>query len=196
MNYFILNIFFIHSSFYGLRLVKLNMKANALENIPEYAFAGLEESLAEIDLSENRIKAFPLLSLRKLNRLRSLRLTSNEMSTMFKGNRSIRMPSLQYLFLDLNRFTEIESDAFAMFPNISTLSLFNNGIMQIADNAFDSLVALKSLDLSRNNIRNLDKNLFKSNLALHSCDLSNNHLHSIGGLFVGLPEIRDIFISE
>ncbi|XP_031636562.1 protein artichoke [Contarinia nasturtii] len=183
-------------NFYGLRLVKLNMKSNSLENIPEYAFAGLEDSLAEIDLSENKIKAFPLLALRKLERLRSLRLTSNEMSNMFKGNRSIRMPSLQYLFLDLNRFTEIEADAFAMFPNITTLSLFNNGIMQIADNAFDSLMALKSLDLSRNNIRHLDKNLFKSNLALHSCDLSNNHLHSIAGLFVGLPEIRDIFISD
>lgn len=62
-----------------------------------------------------------------------------------------------------------------------------------------SLLLLSSffcLYLSHNNIRHLDKNLFKSNLALQSCDLSYNHLHSIAHLFVSLPEIQDIFISD
>lgn len=68
-------------SFYGLRLVKLNMKGNQLEMISDSAFAGLEESMGEIDLSENKIKIFPISALRKLEYLRSLRLAFNEISS-------------------------------------------------------------------------------------------------------------------
>jgi hypothetical protein len=54
------------NSFFGLHLVKLNLKGNKLETLPESTFAGLEESLAEIDLSENKLALFPIVPLIKM----------------------------------------------------------------------------------------------------------------------------------
>jgi len=70
-------------SFYGLRLSKLNLKGNRLQGMPEHAFAGLEECMQEIDVSENGLRTFPLMALRKLDHLRILRLSNNRIPTFY-----------------------------------------------------------------------------------------------------------------
>ncbi|XP_047984425.1 immunoglobulin superfamily member 10-like [Leguminivora glycinivorella] len=61
-------------NFYGLPLMKLNMKGNMIRDISESAFSSLELSLSEIDLSENNLTTFPIAALAKLRHLRSLSL--------------------------------------------------------------------------------------------------------------------------
>lgn len=56
---------------------QVNLKGNLLENISDHAFWGLEETLMEIDLSENKLKTFPYSPLRQLRLLSSLNLVSN-----------------------------------------------------------------------------------------------------------------------
>lgn len=69
-------------SFYGLSLIKLNLKGNQIIKISEYAFAGLEDTLTDLNLAENKIRVFPMTSLRRLEHLTSLRLAWNEVSEL------------------------------------------------------------------------------------------------------------------
>ncbi|XP_067641986.1 uncharacterized protein [Eurosta solidaginis] len=194
-------------SFYGLRLSKLNMKGNQLQIIPEHAFAGLEESIQEIDLSENILRTFPLLALRKLDYLRTLRLSNNKISTFYgdvaltTNNASaaavvLRLPSLVFLDLSSNQFTEIANDCFNAFPQLKTLSLYANQIELVQPDAFKSLKELMSLDMSHNRIIALDSKIFDKNKRLQTIDLSHNHVHSISGVFANLPQLREVFLSE
>nr|XP_014092231.2 uncharacterized protein LOC106618861 [Bactrocera oleae] len=194
-------------SFYGLRLSKLNMKGNQLQSIPEHAFVGLEESIQEIDLSENALRTFPLLSLRKLDYLRTLRLSNNKISTFYgditlaTNNASaaatvLRLPSLIFLDLSSNQFTDIVNDCFSAFPQLKTLSLYANQIELVQPDAFKSLKELMSLDMSHNRIISLDAKIFDKNKRLQTVDLSHNHVHSISGVFSNLPQLREVFLSE
>lgn len=179
-------------SFYGLRLVKLNMKGNLLENISEFAFAGLEESITEIDLSENKIKSFPMSALKKLEHLRSLRLSFNEISLLYGYPGQTRFTSLIFLDLSSNLFQQIKEDSFRSFPYLKTLSLYNNKIEMIHKNAFNTLRELQSLDISHNRVVYLDAETFQMTRKLQTIDLSHNHVHYISGLFSNLLELREV----
>ncbi|XP_073832961.1 uncharacterized protein [Musca autumnalis] len=193
-------------SFYGLRLSKLNMKGNRLQSIPEHAFVGLEESMQEIDLSENSLRSFPMMALRKLDYLRILRLSNNKISTFYgdiqlvtnnaTAASALRLPSLTFLDLSSNKFTEILDDCFRTFPQLKTLSMYANQIETVQADAFKSLKELMSLDMSHNRIIALDSKIFDKNKKLQTVDLSHNHIHSISGVFSNLPHLREIFLSE
>ncbi|XP_075158088.1 uncharacterized protein LOC142231362 [Haematobia irritans] len=193
-------------SFYGLRLSKLNMKGNRLQGIPEHAFVGLEESMQEIDLSENSLRSFPMMALRKLDYLRILRLSNNKISTFYgdiqlvtnnaTAASALRLPSLTFLDLSSNKFTEILDDCFRTFPQLKTLSMYANQIELVQAEAFKSLKELMSLDMSHNRIIHLDSKIFDKNKKLQTVDLSHNHIHSISGVFSNLPQLREIFLSE
>ncbi|EDW75170.2 uncharacterized protein Dwil_GK19841 [Drosophila willistoni] len=197
-------------SFYGLRLSKLNLKGNRLQGIPENGFAGLEECLQEIDISENGLRTFPMMALRKLDHLRILRVSNNRIGTFFgdiqlaTNNASaidaaasiLHLPSLIILDLSSNLFSEICQDCFRTFPKLKTLSFYANQIEIVQPEAFISLKELISLDMSHNRISILEAKVFESNKRLQTVDLSHNHIHSISGVFSNLPELREVFLSE
>ncbi|XP_058836588.1 chaoptin [Topomyia yanbarensis] len=183
-------------AFYGLHLVKLNLKGNRLERIPENGLVGLEDSLAEIDFSENRLKQFPTAALKRLENLRSVRLSMNEINSLEQDDSYARFGSLVFLDLSLNNFVELYSDVFNPFPFLKTLSLYNNFIELVHRDSFVSLKELQSLDLSHNKIVFVDAEVFAANRKLHTVDLSHNHIHYVSGVFSNLPLLREIFLSE
>ncbi|XP_058445542.1 protein artichoke [Malaya genurostris] len=183
-------------AFYGLHLVKLNLKGNRLERIPENGLLGLEDSLAEIDFSENRLKQFPTAALKRLENLRSVRLSMNEINSLEQDDSYARFGSLVFLDLSLNNFAELYSDVFNPFPFLKTLSLYNNFIELVHRDSFVSLKELQSLDLSHNKIVFVDAEVFAANRKLHTVDLSHNHIHYVSGVFANLPLLREIFLSE
>ncbi|XP_030381073.1 chaoptin [Scaptodrosophila lebanonensis] len=197
-------------SFYGLRLSKLNIKGNSIQSIPQHGFTGLEESIQEIDLSENGLRTFPMMALRKLGHLRILRLSNNKISTFYgdiqlaTNNASaaaaaaaaLQLPSLIFLDLSSNQFSEIVHDCFRAFPQLKTLSFYSNQIELVQPEAFKSLKELMSLDMSHNRIIALDPKVFDKSKRLQTVDLSHNHIHAIGGVFSNLPQLREVFLSE
>ncbi|XP_062699450.1 slit homolog 3 protein [Aedes albopictus] len=183
-------------AFYGLHVVKLNMKGNRLERIPETGFVGLEDSLAELDLSENRLKQFPTSALKRLENLRQVRLAMNEINSLEQDDSYTRFGSLVFLDLSVNNFVELYSDVFGAFPYVKTLSLYNNFIELVHRDSFVSLKELQSLDLSHNRIVFVDAEVFAANRKLHTVDLSHNHIHYVSGVFSNLPLLREIFLSE
>ncbi|XP_072939637.1 uncharacterized protein [Epargyreus clarus] len=182
-------------SFYSLPLMKLNLKGNMIQYISESAFSGVEQTLTEIDLSENNLTAFPIVSISKLKHLRSLRLAWNEMSS-FPSVENSDLISLEYLDLDSNNFEFISEDCLKFSPSLTILSFHFNFINGIHYRAFYSLVNLKSLDLSHNRIKILNTNLFQNNKLLEFIDLSHNHLHHIHGLLCNMPSLTEVFLSH
>ncbi|XP_055526393.1 protein artichoke [Wyeomyia smithii] len=183
-------------AFYGLHLVKLNLKGNRLQRVPENALVGLEDSLAEVDFSENQLKQFPTAALKRLENLRSVRLSMNEINSLEQDDSYARFSSLVFLDLSLNNFVELYSDVFNPFPYLKTLSLYNNFIELVHRDSFVSLKELQSLDLSHNKIVFVDAEVFAANRKLHTVDLSHNHIHYVSGVFANLPLLREIFLSE
>ena len=126
-------------SFYGLHLTKLNLKGNLLQKTSEYAFAGLEESLTELDLAENKLRIFPMAALRRLEHLRSLRMAWNEIGDIPNDGYS-RLGALLLVDLSSNNFEAIPSDCFQPMPALRTLSLYYNAIETVQHDAFLSLL--------------------------------------------------------
>jgi Leucine-rich repeat (LRR) protein len=138
------------NSFYGLHLVKLNLKGNSLETLPELTFTGLEESLAEVDLSENKLAWFPIVPLIKMENLRLLRLSVNKITSIQQDLPAQYFTSLVFLDLSSNYLESLGIDYFRYFPIVKTLTLFNNYIESISRTCFFSLRELTSLDMSHN----------------------------------------------
>ncbi|XP_061934209.1 chaoptin isoform X4 [Apis cerana] len=181
--------------FYGLKLMKLTLKGNQISKISEYAFAGLEDSLSDLDLTENKLKLFPMAPLRRLESLASLRLAWNEISELPDDSYSL-LGSLLILDLSSNNFEKLSEDCLRSCPILHTLSFYYNSIETIHKNAFVSLKELESIDLSYNKIVFLDVATFKGNERLRNIELSNNHIHYIGGVFARLPELRELYLAE
>ncbi|XP_046613939.1 protein artichoke [Neodiprion virginianus] len=181
--------------FYGLKLMKLSVKGNQISKISEYAFAGLEENLSNLDLAENKLKIFPMAPLRRLENLASLRLAWNEISELPNDGYST-LSSLLMLDLSSNNFDKLSEDCFRPCPILHTLSLYYNSIETIHKDAFVSLKDLESIDLSHNKIVFLDVATFKANDRLRTIELSHNHVHYIGGVFANLPELRELYLAE
>ncbi|EZA55703.1 Slit-like protein 2 protein [Ooceraea biroi] len=182
-------------SFYGLSLIKLNLKGNQIMKISEYAFAGLESTLKDLDLAENKIRVFPMTSLRRLEHLTSLRLAWNEVSQLPEDGYS-RLDALNFLDLSSNNFKDIPLNCFRCCPSLKTLSLYYNAVESVDKDAFISLIDLESIDLSHNKIVFLDVATFRANQKLRSIDLSHNHIHYIRGVFSRLPELKELFLAE
>ncbi|XP_051160935.1 protein artichoke-like [Leptopilina boulardi] len=181
--------------FYGLSLVKLNLKGNQITKISEYAFAGLEDTLKDLELTENKIKIFPMTALRRLEHLTSLRLAWNEISKLPEDGYS-RLDRLNFLDLSSNNFQIIPLNCFRCCPSLKTLSLYYNAVESVDKDAFISLKDLESIDLSHNKVVFLDIATFRANQKLRSIDLSHNHIHYIRGVFSRLPELKELFLAE
>jgi len=182
-------------NFYGLKLFKLTLKANLLERVSEYAFSGLEKTLTELDLGENRLKAFPMKSLRLLENLMSVRLGWNEIDSIHDDGFS-RVSFLRVLDLSSNNFQHIPANCFRPMSSLTTLTMYSNTIETVHIDAFITLHSLEYLDLSHNKVIHLDSGVFRYNKNLRTLDLTHNHIHVISGLFENLPNLYEVFISE
>ncbi|XP_011498192.1 PREDICTED: chaoptin-like [Ceratosolen solmsi marchali] len=182
-------------SFYGLSLRKLNIKGNRIIKISEYAFAGLEDTLTDLNLAENKIRVFPMTALRRLESLAVLTLAWNEISQLPEDGYS-RLDNLSFLDLSSNNFFIIPLNCFRCCPSVQTLSMYYNSIESVDKDAFISLISLESIDLSHNKIIFLDISTFRANQKLRSIDLSYNHIHYIRSVFARLPELKELFLVE
>ncbi|CAD6235648.1 GSCOCG00007949001-RA-CDS [Cotesia congregata] len=182
-------------SFTKLSLQKLNLKGNQIQKIAEHAFSGLEASLTDLDLAENKIRIFPMTALRNLEHLVSLRLSWNEVSQLPEDGYS-RLDALNFLDLSSNNFDKIPLNCFRCCPLLRTLSLYLNAVELVDKDAFISLIDLESIDISHNKIVFLDIATFRANQKLRSIDLSHNHIHYIHGVFSRLPELKELFLAD
>src|SRR3990167_8659311 len=178
----------------GLKIEKLNVKNNKISGVPK-TILNLQQSLTELDLSNNQIKEL-VTEFGFLNKLKKLDLSNNKLS---------KLP------VELKSFTELE------YLNLSNNNL-GSGIMNRNPlSCLSSMVSLIFIDLSQNKLSaipsldllssirqfNLSDNLltdlpFLTQAAtLLSFDISNNQIQAIGmDGFKGLVQLTDLNLSN
>ncbi|CAG4916143.1 unnamed protein product [Colias eurytheme] len=174
------------NTFQGLRLSKINLKGNKIENISENAFHYLEETLTELDITENFLNVFPLKSLANLTKLNSLRLAWNKIQSI-PDSSNIAIQELLSVDLSFNEFTRIERNWLSCMPYVKTLTIFSNQIEHIDEEAFYSLnnlehsLGLKEIDLSHNFFKHVPSNGLSETVlpALTTLNMSFNSLEQL-----------------
>jgi Leucine-rich repeat (LRR) protein len=178
-------------AFYGLPLVSLNLRSNLINSLLEFSFRGLEPTLSELVLIDNRIETFPLHALRRLKSLEVLKLESNRITDLVDDG-STRITSLKSLDLHSNQMKHLDSHSFRVTPKLVSLSVANNRLTDLSDSSiFGHLADLETLDLSYNQLT--DVYLYNMR-ALRSVDLSNNKLKKLG--LRNLLRINEVFVSH
>lgn len=158
----------------GLSLLDLN--GAGVVNVSLEAFRGLENSLRNLDLSDNRLKLIPTEALSILARVEKLALGQNDFETIAEGALTglVNLRSLDVTGSHTLRL--IEANAFSTNTNLDTLTLVANiELKEIEIGAFSGLPHLKHCDFRENALSTLPENLFKWK-ALETVDFSGNPL--------------------
>lgn len=194
----------------------LDLSGNSLAYINSETFIGLETSLRELRISQNRITGIgsaPVV----LKRLRILDLSDNNIVDIprnaFAGVENL-------LFLNISRNTHLSPippsillpvkklrtvdfsatgmktlpvEMFANSPDLEIINLRNNALQEIIEGTFANLRNLTAVDLSHNHIVNLRPSAFVNVMNIRKLNLKGNQLSAFKGEFfntgTGLEEL-------
>ncbi|CAB3239379.1 unnamed protein product [Arctia plantaginis] len=204
-------------SFYGLPLMKLDVKGNVIHDISESAFSSLELTLSEINLSENNLTTFPIEAFAKLRHLRSLRLSWNEMSSFpiivrlnnlktlsLKNNSlkavdllSINVPGLKHLTLSFNVLDYLPLEAFTQLPLLEVLYMEHCNIEHIFEGTFKHNKNILRLNLAQNIISTIPSTLFELQNSVAEFNISNNFLDYVPyNNFQNLTSVESVDLTD
>uniref|UniRef100_A0A8C2AHV9 Extracellular leucine-rich repeat and fibronectin type III domain containing 2a n=1 Tax=Cyprinus carpio TaxID=7962 RepID=A0A8C2AHV9_CYPCA len=143
------------------------------ETIPQH----INNTVHDLRLNENKLKAIFFISLSRFTNLTDLNLTKNEISYIEDGAFA-GQANLQVLQLGYNKLTNLTEGMLRGLGRMQCLYLQHNLIEVIATNAFWECPSLSSLDLSSNKITRLDSSTFTVlGGRLIVCELAGNPFH-------------------
>lgn len=153
-------------------LIYLDLSGNALATISADTFSGLESSLKDLRLAQNRITGI--------------------------GNIPLQLRELKFLDFSANSIVDIPANAFSGVENLIYLNISNNHhLAPIPSTILHTLTKLRSLDLSNTGIKSLQVELFANSPDLEVILLRNNAIQEIGdGSFSNLKNITLIDLSH
>ena len=109
----------------------------------------------------------------------------------------IELNNLEYLNLENNSLSSIDSQAFFNLGRLNTLILSSNKLNHLNEIFFDDLSNLKFLNLSWNSIEFIKKYLFKELFKLETIDLSFNRIRFIENFsFFKLTYLRNLHLND
>ncbi|XP_023666529.1 protein phosphatase 1 regulatory subunit 29 isoform X2 [Paramormyrops kingsleyae] len=142
------------------------------ETIPQH----INNTVHDLRLNENKLKAVLFASLSRFTNLTDLNLTKNEIAYIEDGAFA-GQANLQVLQLGYNKLTNLTEGMLRGLGRMQCLYLQHNLIEVIAYNAFWECPSLSSLDLSSNKLGRLDSTTFTSLSRLMVCELAGNPFH-------------------
>ncbi|EEZ97737.1 protein artichoke [Tribolium castaneum] len=187
-------------------LSHLDLTRNLLTTLNSDAFVGLETTLKELHLPQNKISTItgPTLSLLKLEtldlsdnhltelsrnvfgmlpQLRFLNLSHNSHLASIPSNLLHKLPNLEVFDLSYTGLRILTGDFFAKSSKLRRVYLHNNAISELGDGVFANLPNLTSIDLSSNHINNIKQGAFVNIMNLKELVLRGNQLSSFKGEF-------------
>lgn len=155
-------------------LTNLDLKGAALVNISLDAFRGLDNSLRQLELSDNRLQRIPTVHLSELHRLEDLSLGQNDFDVVAEGA-FVGLKNLRRLDISGSmHLRKIQAGAFATNTNLESITIVSNKMLsEVQEGALSGLPHLKHVILRDNALTTLDEGLFPWN-ELHTFDLSEN----------------------
>lgn len=201
-------------------LLFLDLSGNSLAILNAEMFVGLENSLMELKLGQNKITNIGSVPLR-LSQLRRLDLSYNNIvdipKNAFEGvgnvmylnlssnNHLAPMPvsiinsltKLQIVDLSNIGLRTVQSELFTKSPNLRSIYLRNNKIAELGDGTFYNLRNLTTVDLSFNNIMTIKPGAFVNAMNIRFLSLKGNQLSAFKGeIFNTGTGLEELDISD
>lgn len=162
-----------------MRLKKLDLGDNEIENIEDFSFKQLSE-LKYLNMQSNNINSVNMQMFVGLSELERLDLRTNEIENLgFLP--FMELSELKYLDLSENMIQELDKFHFMSTGELMVLSLRHNEIVKIGEETFGFLKSLQILDLSANQLTEIDENTFNGLFNLKLLNLNGNMIDSIRG---------------
>ncbi|GAV06642.1 hypothetical protein RvY_16598 [Ramazzottius varieornatus] len=164
------------NAFNGSALKQIGLSQNRLANVDSSIVAGLEKTLAELDLSFNALKKFPDIG--SLDLLEKLNLSSN----MLENPRGISTLPDSTLHLDLssNLFTSSIVPFLSQLPSLKTLHLSRNFIGDAWVDSTFAIPTLEHLVLGSTNMTAFPAGILSAAMPrLRSLDVSYNLINTL-----------------
>lgn len=181
-------------TFMGLtKLHSLTLSSNRLLSVRPNVFSGLQ-GLKLLSIDFNRISKFDQRTFLHCPKIEELFLNGNKLDKIPSGLGD--MPGLRSLDLGENQIKTLDNDSFSELTNVYGLRLTENYIETIRCGVFDKMTALQILNLSRNKIRHIEIGAFDNNQNLQAIRLDGNQLKNISMLFIKLPNLVWLNMSE
>lgn len=157
--------------FRGSTVSSFTLTGSRLSDIDDAAFAGNEQTLTTLDLSENQLRTFPTFSLSRLKLLQWLSLKGNVIEEVKARDLTLGDTSSSPGHDRSHEAEGIERQG------LRTLLLSDNRLSVVHDSVFSHLSHLQSLDLAGNMITRVEGRPFPASLT--SLSLSHNLLEVI-----------------
>lgn len=168
-------------------LVNIELSGNMLSAVSQHTFAGLETTLLNLDLSNNRLTSVTSLQLRSLM---SLNLADNHLKRLTPDTFE-HLVKLRYLNISGN---PLYGGFPPIFPSsLLTLDASRTGLKTLPTVLLLNLRSLMSVALSGNNLQEIGEGTFQHLYNLTRVDLSENAIERIdNGAFVGLINLYEL----
>ncbi|EDW16908.2 protein artichoke [Drosophila mojavensis] len=176
-------------------ITTLSLSRNVIRELPPGSFQ-MFSSLHTLDLSGNSLVMINADTFAGLEgTLMQLKLGQNKLSGL--GNNPLTLPELRSLDLSSNSLTELSLNIFEDLENLQSLNLSGNHLMPLMPALFRPLARLQIIDLSRCSIRQFSGDLLGGLQDLKHIHLAGNQLQELqDGSFVNLWNISSIDLSE
>ncbi|XP_015120347.1 protein artichoke [Diachasma alloeum] len=172
------------------KLVNIELSGNMLSSVTQQTFAGREDTLLHLDLSNNRLVSIARLSLRNLL---SLNLASNHLKHL-SAETVGSLPKLKHLNISNNPLHSAFPPVFP--PSLVTLDASRTGLKILPPILLDKLAALSKVILSHNHLQELGERTFQHLYNLTTIDLSYNVIERIeNSAFVGLVNLYELHLQ-
>lgn len=170
----------------------LDLSGNSLANINADTFSGLELSLRELRVSQNRITGIGNVPL-ALKKLRILDLSDNNIVDVPR-NAFSGLENLLYLNLSQNiHLGPIPATVLQPLTKLRTIDLSMSGLKTLPTELFANSQDLELIILRNNAIQEISEGTFADLRNITSIDLSNNHITSLrSSSFVNLMNIKKL----
>jgi hypothetical protein len=136
----------------------LYLGSNALTELPEEVFSGLDE-LVFLHLNTNNLKKLPAGIFSGLSSIFMINLSTNKLTSLRKGTFT-GLTSLTQLYLSENEIKGLSSATFTGLSNLKDLNVSGNKLKNLTEGTFEGLTSLTSLILSDNKLSSVPDGIF------------------------------------
>ncbi|KAL1131266.1 hypothetical protein AAG570_010884 [Ranatra chinensis] len=171
----------------------LTLSKNKIATVESYHFAGLYV-LNQLFLDHNMITNIDRQAFENCSNLHDLGLSGNSLTRI--PDSIIKLKFLKTLDLGDNQITHIVNSSFVGLDQLYGLRLIGNQIVNVSKDSFSTLPSLQVLNLAYNKIEHVDKGAFGTSPTLHAIRLDCNQLKNINGMFINLPGLVWLNISD
>ncbi|XP_075227517.1 toll-like receptor Tollo [Lycorma delicatula] len=171
----------------------LTLSHNKLIKIESNQFSGLYV-LNQLFLDHNRVEDVAQRAFENCSNLHDLGLGGNLLTSVPDAVRQLTF--LKTLDLGENKIKQVYNYTFQGLDQLYGLRLIENELVNISKDSFSSLISLQVLNLAGNKIEHVDKSAFGTSPTLHAVRLDGNRLKDMSGMFVGLPGLVWLNVSD